>query len=732
MSRASKFRQSRQVLWVAVFGMTAALASIEPIRAAEIDTAIPSLKWIPEDAAFYSAMLRNREQIEILLQSKAWARFRDLPLVQSGWKMLSGALEQQDGPLADFHKFVAQPENKKLIELLGDMVSEEIFTYGGASSVEFVTLISQLGGSMRFQQVYLQFQKRGDDSWLSYVQAVLNVLASQQHLLKIPEFVMGFRISEPQQAEAQLARLETLLKGVIAQAPPLEGRLHRTKAGKDSYLTLNLDGRMIPWDQVPIKQLEEKPGQYDDLIKKLKGLKLTISLGLHGKYVLFGMGESSEFLAALGEKTSGRGLAGRPEFKPLTQFADRRITSVNYISKSLSGRFGYTAEDIKDLLNMVNEYLPPNILPDAQKQQIRKDLGELAKDLKPLLPVPAASVDFTFLTSQGSESYAYDRSENPTRDGSKPLTLLHHLGGNPLIASVGRSKISPDGYRLVVKWIKILNGYAEQFLVPMLDGNQKEQYQKFAKAAYPLFKRLDQVTGTMFLPALADGQGAFVLDAKITSKEWIKLLPPTEAALPMLEPALVLGVSDAKLLRQAMHEYRVIANELLPMIRELVGGDFPEIQIPAPEMKAGKGGDLYYYPLPEIVPLDRRLVPTAGMSNDVAVLTISHEHAERLLASTTLNIESGLLRDTKRNLALASYVNCAGLMDAVSPWVEMAVQFVQPFVGLAVPEIAGREDLVGQTRTIIQILKVFRHHASATYRENGAWVTHGETVLKDL
>ena len=75
-------------------------------------------------------------------------------------------------------------------------------------------------------------------------------------------------------------------------------------------------------------------------------------------------------------------------------------------------------------------------------------------------------------------------------------------------------------------------------------------------AFIPLFKRLDQVTGTMLLPALADGQVGFVIDAKWTSKQWIKAIPPTEKALPLPEFGIVLGVSNAEQLRKAMTDYR--------------------------------------------------------------------------------------------------------------------------------------------------------------------------------
>ena len=67
----------------------------------------------------------------------------------------------------------------------------------------------------------------------------------------------------------------------------------------------------------------------------------------------------------------------------------------------------------------------------------------------------------------------------------------------------------------------------------------------------PLLGRLDKATRNLLIPALADGQTGLVIDAKLTSQQFIKALPPTEQSLTMLEPAIVVGVSDAAKLKQA-------------------------------------------------------------------------------------------------------------------------------------------------------------------------------------
>lgn len=720
-----------RVLGLFLIGVATAAPPCAPVRGADLDQAAPSLKWIPEDAAFYSAMLRNREQWDLVLNSRAWAKLKSLPAVQALWSKAKEQLEQEDGQVGQARKLLEQPENRQLVDLLKDMVSEEVFTYGGTSSAEFLAFLSQINNGVRYRQLLMQVKNPGGDPIQQYLKAFFDFMVDNPNL-RAPETVIGFRLTDTKRAEAQLKRLETFATAMTAQIPELQGRFKSSKVGKDTYLTLTLDGKMIPWDQVPVKDVEDKPGQYDKVVKKLTELKLTISLGLHGKYLLFSTGESTDHLAKLGQEEPGKkGLLSRPEFKPLTRFADKRITALNYFSKTFNSSFVIRPKDINNMVKMANDLFPLSDLPERKRTQIQKDIDDLTRDLKKFLPEPGAVAGISYLTSQGTESYTYDWGKNLALDASQPLVLLNHVGGNPLLAWVGHAKFSPEQYQLGVKWLKVFHGYWEELGVPRLNDSQREQYQKIAKAALPLLKRLDEVTGQMFLPALRNCEWAFVLDGKLKSQQWLKMLPLSEKPMPMLEPALVLSVADADLLRKALAEYRTLANEALVKTHELAE-EFPEIQIPAPEKRQTKKGTFYVYPLPDGAPLDGKIQITIRLEQKVGVIAISQEHAERLLASTPLKVESGPLANTKRPLAMATYVDTAGLIDVVSPWVVMGVGMVEPFIRLAAGDAAGKEEFAGQVKTLFDILKVFRHSSGATYLEDGVWVTHGEVVVKDL
>src|SRR5262249_41902501 len=156
---------------------------------------------------------------------------------------------------------------------------------------------------------------------------------------------------------------------------------------------------------------------------------------------------------------------------------------------------------------------------------------------------------------------------------------------------------------------------------------------------------------------------------------WIDKVPMTDRPLPMLEPAVVLGVGDAAELRKALAEYRAIANDMIAKVRELAPpGQVPDFQIPEPKVEKRKAGTLYFFPLPEDWGLDKQVVPTAGLSAKVAVLTLSHAQAERLLTARPLKTDGGPLADRTRPLVSAAYFNWPGFVDALTPWVELAVE----------------------------------------------------------
>jgi hypothetical protein len=695
-----------------------------------------ALAQVPADASFYSAMLRNKEQIDLIAKSKAWAAIRELPAYQMAWQLLQAQYKGEDGKLAPVRQFFDQPDNQELLALVGDAVSDEVFCYGAANWVQLSELMTMVNNAQQWAPM-LDLIEKGEPDKKAGPRAMLRAAAAHPELIAIPDVVIGFKLTDTERAHKQLRRLEMLATALTMQNPALKDRFKPAKVGNDRFLTVTLDGEMLPWDDISLKDLEEKEGEFDGLVKKIKELKLTVGLGVRGNYLLLSIGSSIDVVGQVGG--AGRRLADVPELKPVLAASGQRLTSVGYASAALRAQSRDPARTMGDMLRVARRALASAKVDPEKRKQVEKDLEELSREAQKNLPVYGAEVAFAYLTDRGYENFAYDYTKEQFLDGSKPLTLLEHVGGNPILAGVLRSKTKPESYRDFVKWARKFYGHIEGVVLDKLEKEQKDVYEKISAEVFPLLKRLDTITGTMLLPALADGQTGFVLDAKWASKQWHRAMPEAEKAMPMAEVALVLGVSDADLLRKALSGYREVINDAIAKARQMTPpGKVPDFQVPPPQTQQGKAGTLYSYPFPEQWGLDPQVVPTGGLSDRVAVLTFSHSMADRLLQARPLKVQGGpLAARIKQPLASAGYFDWPALVNALTPWVELAVHAapVEKFVPGAGDEAGAakaREDILRQVRTVLRVMKVIRGSTSATYVEDGVLVTHGETVIRDL
>jgi hypothetical protein len=700
-------------------------------RAADSEAPKTALDLVPADVAFFSSMLRNKEQVDVVAKSRAWAKLWSLPSVQQAWTAVRGEYNKEGGNLAGLRDFFNQADNKELLAFLADAASDEIFTYGDDSWLGFLELAQRLNSSRQSGPATALFSGKagGRSAQDLQTRAVLTALAENPELVKVPNLVCGFKLKDTARAEKQIKRLEDVATAMANQSPDFKGRVKRAKVGDSSFLTLTLDGSQVPWDQIPVKDYEDKPGEFAPLFKALKTRTLAVALGVHQGYLVLSIGATTDHLARLGG--AGPRLAGRAEFKPLAKFADRKLTSIGYASEALARQNASGAQaSAASVVEMAKAALPQSGLPEEQQKQLLKDLDDYARTLKTEKTEAGAAASFAFLTERGYEGYAYNYGKHPEVDGSKALTLLDHLGGDPLLAAVGRGKTSIEGYEAFAKGIQILYGHADEAAKAKLTGDEKEQYLKVTADLLPLVKRLHEATAKQLLPALADGQGGLVLDAKWTSKQWQNALPAMDKAMPAPELAIVLGVSDADKLVKAMTEYRNAINEALAKARTWKGGEkFPVLEIPAPKEEKKKAGTLYVFPLPAEWGLDAQVAPTAGLSDKVAVVTLSGGHAERLLATTPLKTDGGPLADRTKALAAAVYFNAPGLVDAAAPWVEWAADRI---LDVQFASDAARADSLKQVRTVLEVVKCYRGSTSATYFEGEVLVTHSESVYRDL
>ena len=113
-----------------------------------------------------------------------------------------------------------------------------------------------------------------------------------------------------------------------------------------------------------------------------------------------------------------------------------------------------------------------------------------------------------------------------------------------------------------------------------------------------------------------------------------------------------------------------------------------------------------------------------------SVISTSVKQVERVLAETPLAAKRDVIAERK-TAGLAVQFDFPAVVDALVPWVE-----------LAVAQHASERDhedtdqqakfIIEQVRAGSEILKCYRGTAAVKYLQDGATVTHSESVFEDL
>lgn len=701
---------------LAVWAVLSLPAAAQPARET-------SLSRVPADAAFYSTSLRLGEQMKLFLGSRAFAKLRSLPAVQFAWQQFIKEAHKPGNPWDHVFKFLHAPENAELHELLHDVWKEEVFVYGGADSVEFLQLMMEISGATRFAPLMAQMQ--GVRPEQAQLNALIDSLKETKHL-SVPNFVVGFRTTKGDAANNQLKRLEAVIRKEMDKHEHLKGRVKPFDEAGAKGFRVEFDGTVFPWDEINWDDVGDKKEELKELVEKVKKLKFVGTFAVKGQHLLISFGKDSSAIARFGG--DGPNLAGRPEMAPLGKFANERLVSINYVSEAFMAAVGTKPEDVKELGAKAREALKQSPISEKLQDNIAKDIDALLKEVAESLPKPHASMGFSFMTSTGVEgyNYAYDKDPGP----KQPLTILGHRGESPVLFVAGRDRDATPYYKHLVQWIQRFYGHADAVVTELAGEAQAEQFRAGVQQVMPFLKRFDDLTGNMFLPALAEGQNALVLDSKWKSKNWFPELDQKGQELPMLEVGLEFGVSNAELLVKAFKGYRELVNDVLVQARNF-GAGIPEDGWPAPKTQKAGPATLYYWPLPQ-AGQDPQIMPNIGVSDKLLTFTLSATHAERLHRGGSPNAAIEKLAGGK-TVSAAAGINFEALIAATKPWVDtFGVPALQEAADDNAPVGLRKADIAPQVAAAIDILSTLKSMMMVTYRDGNATVTHSQLTVKDI
>jgi hypothetical protein len=772
-----------------------AIAATPAVFARAADTIESSgIAMIPHDAVFVSSTLRLREQWQRFETSNAFAALRKLPAVSRAIDSLEDQKLQPGSPLSMIATFMELPENVQALEVLDDMVSTDTFVYGDPSCLAFMKLVKKInqaqnaagmlrlasgagtvggfdidvldgidmeedddddededeknkgaarGGRIPVRAVKLQAAEADEqiDADEIATRLIVKALNENLDLIVVPDIVWGFKTTKLDAGRSQLKRLEVLVKLLTQANPALAESLQRRKVagGEVVTFTVRVDPDLLRQAQVGLEDYEQ---DLEKVLEKVGSLELVIALGIIDDRVILSIGDSIDHLEKLAVKGGDRrGLLATKPFEPLLAHKDKRITAVSYLSDEMARLVAPSAADIEELAELSDEIADLADLPDGAAEEARASLAKVIQGYRKRLPVPGPWMAYSFLSDQGYEGYVWDWCKNLPYDGSKRLDLLEHAGGAPLAALMFRAKNDPAQFDDFVSWGGMARSFFMKYLLPKADEDDREKFEEIDEHLLPVAKKAIDVVRAKILPALADGQIGFVLDSKSATKRLHKGLPSSAEPLPLVEPAIVLGLDDPKLFREGMSDLFQLGDELVDAVRELNPDAVPaHYRVPEPAKTKVEGGTLWSFGVSG-TGFDEKIQPSLAVGDDAAVLTLVPKQAGRLLVETRLETASQLSK-FEEPLVGAAALDVAGLVDALQPWIVYLARFgsvQQRQGGVDADTELGPDDedplvtdALSQGRVVFEVLKSLRVAAAETATQTDATVTHWRNVIRDL
>jgi len=694
-----------------------------------------SLRLVPADAAFYSANLRIKEQWDLFAGSKAYARLMQIPFIQSAKMYVEYQLQESpEPPIAMFREYMASEEGKAALALLKEMFADEAFAYGSADMASLLGYFMELNSINQSAQFESMTSGRDLDDIVG--KRAMEWLNTRKDELNVPDGVFGFRVRDRARATRHLDVLHTHLKKMQGAPPELAARLKREQINGREFLILRLDGSLLPWDDLQ-SESDLSPEDREKLKSLISAKTLVVAIGVVDDFVVASFGDTTEHLAKLGQ---GSLMAEHASIARLSKHATERVTAISFASQDFLTKINSPKRSMDDAVKSISELLKTAPISEEQQATLREDMRGFADAIVKYFPQAGETSAINFLTARGYEAFAYGKGTRPGADSSRPLEILNHVGGNPLLIVATHAGDTIEDYSLAVDWVKRLAVHVEKIAEQQSPPAEWAEYLKHRERGLAILRRIDRANREQIIPALKANEQAFVVDVASKSVQWFAPLPRSPEPLAMIEIGLVSRVDDASLLRKGVSEYAAAIQDGLNFLHEISPDQFPKLQIPAPETRRSANGEIFSYSFPAEWGVDSQLALNGGLSDKVFAVSLQPAFTEQLLKPAPISIDTAI--DLKRPATMATHFQFAKLLAAVRPWIDYGV-------GVATGRIsadggAGEADpgqqmimmqaglFMPQVNQLLDVFSTLRSHTSITYREDDAWVTHAEMHLKDL
>lgn len=679
--------------------------------AAELEQPVKSatssgLDMAPIDADIFIGGMNMARQWERLQASQLYYEVSQTRIVQSLVTRWKGEWEAREGQVGQIRSTIQNPNIMSLLEMGADMVSQEVFMFADGKLselvlqlneiVEEVTSISANGGDP------LETQEEMTDFFMSLPKAEIDDL-------RIPLIVQGFKISNTDRVLDKLDQLEGILRlglSAIPDAAVYAEGLERIEDSRGTRLAWTLDSDMISWELFADSE-DYDPDVLEKVQDLLDGRQICITLGLVDSYFILGLSESAEELSELGTTES---LMTHDDMKPVKAVDSQAMTGVSYVSDTYMDVYFQTS--LQDFFTRNSRavliQLENQVEGELQDllESIPEDLAWLDDTIGALIPDFKGQTSVSYLTDLGSESVTYNRTEDVVFDALKPLPILEQLGNNPVAFLSFRLQDHPEYFAASRKIVQKLKDYLVVYLESdFMDEGQREKAKATFDKAWPLLTEWADIWEQNFLPALRDGQHAFVLSSgNLESAQWWKDMPISSTPLPLPEIAIVTGFSSNSGMIEAWDKLLNWFDRCLEVVRQTKPDSVPlNYQIPRPVESQTNGGVRFAYSIPDDCPVPQTMAPQAIFTDSFMISSYSDLQAQSLAITQKSGIENPLLLPSEPK-ASAAYIHLGKLSELALPWVTYGIETQTGGLdSIIVPEEGSTPEIKGQD--IIDLFK---------------------------
>jgi hypothetical protein len=627
-----------------------------------------ALAFAPQDVSFFATNLNLGKAWEGFLGGNFVTRLRDLPYVQRFEGEVLAQWENPEGQMETLKGNLKNPNVKNLLDLIVDMDSQEIFYYGASDWNDAI------GGIMG---LYEDINARSDDP-IAMQEFLAELDDEYLDGVKIPTTVIGFRLKNEEIARTLLDALQGAMQLGLRQVPelaPLAKQIAREDLKDGQALSITLTTALIPMDNLDPNVKEMLGG----LIEGLEGRKLVLSFGIRAKMLLMSISEDVSPLLTFG---TGESLVNHKRLKVLVDNMPRDLRSISYSSKAWresqwDATYGSYFQNLADqFAAAVSSEESDAVDVEKWQQEIIDDAAELDARIGDLEVEFDAAVSWSFASEVGLEGMTYDWSENVLLANAKPMSILKHAGTKPLLMVAVKEQPQPLIGELLTELIERAPEHIRRFItLAETDEEELEQALKVLEGAWPLVEESFSIAMRDILPALDEHEGLFTFSAQWTTQELSVDLPPPNKPLPLPEFAAAIKLRNRDQFLSGCRDLYGVFDKVIELVREFQPDSLPEgYNVPRPQQEELAGSTRFFYPEFSQWAFEG-FEPQVIVSNDTVVVGYSARQALDLIQEKPLATRPAWL-SPEMPVAGVSLVDMAGMVNAVSPWLEYGFQLV--------------------------------------------------------